>query len=467
MPIDSSQQVNSNPTQFYSTAPVNSTYATANASGQVTLVFPQVPSGQVFTGSITIVPATGGALSGTIWTVTRDGSTPFLIWYDNQVGVDLQARDGQALTITGTGLTANQQVSAIWAGRNDPTASAPVVAPSVSGSPSYLALIQAVNNATSLLALLDVLLGSTAPSALTTAAGVAIAQDFLHANVGVTTEVASLLATGSATGSPGGIPLLRLTNNLGNASNATIAAGVTSTLLTTTTINQPGYEAEFMVSMPASSGTVPFLKLIVVWTDSVSGLTVGQRTFFLTCGNGSTNALSFYIFGPARGNEISMTLTNLDASATATYSWTFNMTSHIYTADKIVQPSFATTAPNGYTNPVGFPNAAVLLNSNPTILASAATSRLLPVYSGRATIMVNNSGSTTLHAYLTDPVATGSGLYGNVQSRYEGFDNTHLASGDTVMQEIFLPYGPLLLTLTNESTTASGTCNVGIIGSDY
>lgn len=296
-------------------------------------------------------------------------------------------------------------------------------------------------------------LGGTSSGALIGTAGNTIGK-----------EVSGLLAGGSVSSTPGGIPLLRFTKNIGSGSGSTIAGATTATLISTTSINQPGYEAEFMVNMPASSGTVPFVKVIVVWTDATTGLTVGQRTFFMTCGNGPTNALPFYLSGPARGNQVSLTITNLDPSITATFTWGFNMTSHVYLTDKLVQGAFGATAPNGYSNPSGFPNAGVLLNSNPSIPASSTTTRLAAAYSGKGIFGVDNTGTVAFSAFLVDPSAATNGLYGNPSSRYSGISG--LAGGASFQGEVALPYGPLQLQIVNAQTSAASG-NFGLIAEDY
>lgn len=262
-----------------------------------------------------------------------------------------------------------------------------------------------------------------------------------------------------------GVPLLRLTSNLGSGNNQALPANTATQLLATTALNQPGYEGVFTLTMGAGSGTVPFVRLVIVWTDQTTGLTVGQRTFFLTCGNGQ--ALSYYIHGPVKGNQVSITATVLDVSFGATLTWGFNVTSHVYLTDNIIQTAYGSVGPNGYTNPAGLPNAGILLDSTLTPGASATLSRLVAVYSGRATLFINNNGSTALHAYLTDPVTSGSGLYGNANSRYFGWSGSQLPAGSSVFGAVALPYGPLLLQVTNESSTAAGACGVGLIAEDY
>lgn len=127
----------------YQSAPPDNTFITADSNGNVTLTFQPVDSAQVWTGTITIITSTGQALQGTTWTISRDNTTPFLTWYDNQVAIDIQGRDGQQITVAGTGLVPGTQVRAVWAGRNDAvSAGVPIVSPWVSGSPNGVSLVR-------------------------------------------------------------------------------------------------------------------------------------------------------------------------------------------------------------------------------------------------------------------------------------------------------------------------------------
>lgn len=262
-----------------------------------------------------------------------------------------------------------------------------------------------------------------------------------------------------------GAPALRLTNNLGSNASQALSPNTPVQLLNTTNLNQPGYEGVFTVTMPAGQGSIPFIKVVIVWTDQTTGLTVGQRTFFMTCGNGQL--LSYYIHGPVKGNQVSITATCLDSTITATLGWGFNLTSHVYLSDNIIQTAYGTLAPNGYTNPAGFPNAGLLLDSNPSVAANSTTTRLIAVYSGRAVLGVNNTSASgvNISVWLVDPVASGAGLYGNPQSRYAGVQN--IGPGATQVVAVALPYGPFNLQIVNLSTTTAATMNIGLVAEDY
>lgn len=293
--------------------------------------------------------------------------------------------------------------------------------------------------------------GGTVPSALISTAGRTTPQ-----------EIAALIASGNAGGIAGGSPLLRFTNNLGSGANVNVPANSTTQLFNTTGVNQPSYEGEFTLFFPLNSGTVPFCRLNFVWTDSVTGLTVATRHFYLTAGNTQASALTYYLAGQCRGNQLSVSITNLDPSIAGTLTWGINQISHVYERDFLVQQFFAATAPNGFTNPNGDPAAGVMVESTPTIPINSTIFRLAGVYGGKAILSVNNTSASSLTVALVDPAQ----IYGSniVNQRLV---TMNLNTGQSQTAEVSLPYGPVNVQLVNFSTTATASPNVGLVALDY
>lgn len=262
-----------------------------------------------------------------------------------------------------------------------------------------------------------------------------------------------------------GAPLLRFTNNQGNGASTNLPANSATTLINLATITQPGYEGTFQLFAPAGSGTVPFARLDFNWTDQASGLLIGARHFFLTAGNGPTQFLKYYLSGPCKGNQLTVIANNLDPAVAMTLTWTINQVSHVYANDRIHQPVYAATAPNGYTNPGGEPAAGDIALSRPTVPINTTITRLAAVYGGRAVWSVDDTAGTAgLVAALIDPVATGSGLYGVASGRLATIV-LGASSAQTVL--VHLPYGPVNIQLVNASTTVAVTPNVGLVACDY
>ncbi len=249
-----------------------------------------------------------------------------------------------------------------------------------------------------------------------------------------------------------GVPLLRLTNNSGTASLTTLAGGATVTLVPTTTINQPGYEASFVLWFPAGSGTVPFVQLAFIWIDSASGLTVFQRNVVITAGNGPTNPVHTRMWGPVQGDQIQVVAFNLDPAVTATFDWTVNQTSHVFEHDWASQGAYAGTAPIGFTNPLGMPSTNLLVKHSPTIAASGTDKVLCALWLGDAVLNIDNSGSaSSVTVQMQDPAGFASGTAG--ATLWKGV----VAAGATLSQPLTLPATPMLLELQNTATAGSIT----------
>lgn len=158
---------------------------------------------------------------------------------------------------------------------------------------------------------------------------------------GVTTALGTPAQSGDVTGlTVNGIPALRGTTQLGQASAQSLAASGTVTLLNNVNVVKPSFEAVLKLNLPSAAGTVPFAILGVGWQDAATGLQVGFKQYVLTAGNGPANPLMFYLSGPCRGNQLVLTLQNLDPAQILTYTWMFNVISHIYTTDRFLQPSY-------------------------------------------------------------------------------------------------------------------------------
>lgn len=294
-------------------------------------------------------------------------------------------------------------------------------------------------------------------------AGRSVAQDMLSSNKAVTREIAALLATGTIGGTPGGIPMLRYTNQLGAATGATLAGNAGATILTNAPVNQPGYEMLFQASIPAGAGTIPFANISFTWSDTATGLTIRTILYVISLANGPANLVQYYMTGPCFGNRLTVQIQNLEPAQTATYTWLINQTSHVHLVDNIIQPNYPTTAPITFAQPAGTPSSGILCLTHPTIGPSANADRLLGVYSGRAFLIVDNTGvSNGVTIGFHDP--TGS-IYGNLAAQIG--NAIQVAAGAVYNGEIALPRGPILLRMRNQGTTGNITPGVTIISEDY
>lgn len=256
-----------------------------------------------------------------------------------------------------------------------------------------------------------------------------------------------------------GVPLLRGTNNLGTLALTALGGGNTVTLISTTSINQPGYEAAFVLWFPAGSGTLPFLQLAFIWTDSASGLTVFQRDVVIAGGNGSTNPIRSRMWGPVQGNQLQVVAFNVDPTFTATFDWTVNQTSHVFEHDYAMQAAYASTAPNGFTNPLGMPATNLIAKHSPTIAASGTDKVLLGLYFGDVQLDIDNTSSAqSVTVQLQDPAGFATGTAGATVWKQV------VAAGGTLTQPMSLPATPMLLEMQNTATAGSITPSEIMIG---
>jgi hypothetical protein len=247
-----------------------------------------------------------------------------------------------------------------------------------------------------------------------------------------------------------GVPLLRFTNNLGFSASATIVGGATVTLLPSIAINQPGYEVAVTVSMPAGTGTLPFIRLSLQWLDATSNIQVARRDVVMAAGNAAGNALTYYIRGPMHGNRFIIRAVNIDPAVTATIAWTANETSHVFEHDEAIQNAYAGTAPNGYTNPAGVATANLIAYTAASLAASAANIFLCALYAGDVILNIDSiSAANATKVELFDPSGyiTGAALS-------PIFGVTVAAAGSASLQ-LTLPFSPLLLKVTNLGTAGA------------
>lgn len=274
---------------------------------------------------------------------------------------------------------------------------------------------------------------------------------------GVSTNVVGLTTNG--------IPPLRGTINLGNATGQTIATGVNATLVNVATINKPGFEAVFSISIPAAAGTVPFAVLQVIWTDSNTGLTVGQKQYIIVSGNGPTNVLTYYLSGPCRGNQVTVKLRNQDPAQTLTVTWAVNQTSHTYLSDRLLQPTYAATAPITFVNPNGNPSKGLLFSSTPTIGPNLNVIRLCACSNAKVKINLDNTVQLNSCAVqINTPSATG--LYDEAGAPTSLLKMT-AAAGAQAFTEWQMPNGAVTVQIFNQQITNNITPNVTITIMEY
>jgi hypothetical protein len=276
-------------------------------------------------------------------------------------------------------------------------------------------------------------------------------------NTGQTATNVANLTTG---GTPGGIPPLRGTDNLGNATNQALTANTTVTLLNAVPITKPGFECVIQFSYPGAA-TVPFGALVVKWTDSTTGLTVGQKSYELTGGNNVF--ATAYLSGPCRGNQITLQFRPQDPAQAGTLTWAFNQTSHIYLTDRLLQPAYV--AVNGFTNTGGDPSKGLLASTNVGVGPNATITRLVAASNAKVKVMLDNGAQANAAAIIIGtPSATA--LYSEANPP-ASLLRLGAAIGAQASTEWQMPNGVTLLSIINTGATNTITPSVAILTMEY
>lgn len=272
-------------------------------------------------------------------------------------------------------------------------------------------------------------LGGTNPGALTAVAGKSIAQDMLHANSGTTTEIAALLATGSPSGTPGGVPLVRLPGNLAQiASQALTTGGFT---FYSGPVNQTSYEVGFDLSC---SGTSCPVTVQVGWTPAGGGSIIITDIYTIYAGS-NTGGHVIQGRGPMKAGEMSLTMFAANNTSSCSVSnFVLVQSSNIYDGDlwRTGPLLTALTIPGFVVVPDLNPWMGIVGETNLQALAAAGTyDAVLGFYTGRVSVCGHSTSAADDATWqLTDPLVTNGMIAEGPSNAGQGF---------------FSPTGPIAL----------------------
>lgn len=205
-----------------------------------------------------------------------------------------------------------------------------------------------------------------------------VSQEMLSAWLGVTTEIAGLIATGDANGAPGGVPLLTLNNVLDHQSNYVITP-VQPYDPAAFQINQPSYDIVVELEI-AAGATIPWLILEMAWTDTSLGIAVvTAETWVLPVTAGGVNVFSGR--GITKGSSLSVQMTNLDPAENVTMSYGVTQHSRIVNRDDIRSLGF--NGATGFSTAPSDMTTGVVTMWQPTIAGGANATVLLPLFAGK------------------------------------------------------------------------------------
>jgi hypothetical protein len=268
-----------------------------------------------------------------------------------------------------------------------------------------------------------------------------------YADWGDQTAAAAAIATGDVGGAPGGAYLLTGKTVISQAAPVVPANGTTN--LGPFTMPRPGWELG--LSLTATAGTT--LDYTLTWTDSVTGLTVEQERWKVTCGY-SASPHVIYGSGRARGDTLAVKLTAGSLGAiTVSYTLLATTTAPLATDMR----TLAMGGGNGGLGTGGNIPDGLILTNNETVNLAAATAvlRALPLYSGPVQVQAHTaSGLADLQVVVADM----TGLMGNWNNVYNAWSNSKGVINDT----LYLPRAQCQITYANNNAAAQ-TCDVALI----
>lgn len=251
-----------------------------------------------------------------------------------------------------------------------------------------------------------------------------------------------------------GIPLLTKSTNIINQQNQVLAAAG-STTFGPVSIGQIGYHV-FVTAKENSPGTQHLtVQVDVIWSDSGTGLTVAQDTFYFLPGASVSGTHNVIGDGPSKGDTVTVRITNND-TAPITYSFALNQNSRPYSTDTWRTLGAGMPAFTGFTSGAYDIAGLILLDMAPSPSAGQTVTRPMGYYTGPVNLLFDVRGAITGNATLNiiheDPRG---------QNLSEVF-STVVAGGNRVYQLVALPNAQCYATFTNQGT-ASGLIGLEII----
>jgi len=216
-----------------------------------------------------------------------------------------------------------------------------------------------------------------------------------------------------------GVPLLGNPLGLYNDAGRVIVSGAPFTEILQT-VRQIGYAGWLSVKFPVAA-TSPFLQVVFKWIDTVTSTTVATDTF-IAPGNTAAGGFVTFLTGICKGDQVQVTLTNLDGAQSATVTFILNQDG--ITRQRDLCRSYngvntGTTVP-GFTLATLPDDESCLGMASIAIPANSQTDVLFAMYNGPVALtyqMTTGAASTLSLALAAMPAASylGNnplGLYG-------------------------------------------------------
>jgi hypothetical protein len=239
-----------------------------------------------------------------------------------------------------------------------------------------------------------------------------------------------------------GVPLLSSATSLLNFPATVIAASATN-MPTAFTVGQIGYE--FFISVLSNAASInPFLRVRLVWSDSVTGNTVASETWNLAGSNGTAQAYSGT--GPTKGDTVSISFINQDTVNSVTVKASFACNSRVYVRDDWRQITSGSVP--GFTSGTSDQMSNFLYSTSPSVPGSSTINRLMPLYAGLVNIVVFPAGAGTAQVTVS-MLGSNTGL-----ATPTVYSSPIIAANSVLNTQINLPRGPCEITLSNGAAGA-------------
>lgn len=284
-------------------------------------------------------------------------------------------------------------------------------------------------------------------------------QQFLNLYLGVTTQIAALIASGNPAGNPGGVPLLALNNVLDKQTSKVLTPGA-SYASPVLSINQPSYDFALTLSFPAGT-TQPWIEVVLAWNDStIPAGALSTERWFLT---GSSRGSSTYGGrGLTKGDSLQVVVTNLDTVKSVTFSYGISQHSRLVQRDDIRTIAFAPPGDALVAAPADIPNL-VLGIMEAVALANAGNAQFyLPLYAGKVLVAVQEQPACRI--VIRHPVASFDPV--NVLPTDIIFDSGAIAANAAFSAVVTLPRSQCVVEIINNSGAVNNFF-ASVIAQDY
>jgi hypothetical protein len=280
-----------------------------------------------------------------------------------------------------------------------------------------------------------------------------IPANMLASGQGVTTEIAALIASGEVTGSPGGVPLLTLGQQLYGTSNTTIAANGS---LSTGVLDIPQIGFEAFLDIYSAATLAAGVQISVVWF--LNGTFADQRSYYIYPGTSSADPAVFIWNGTSRGNQCEITITNLGNGTLTIVGFQFNQNSRVYPSETF-RSTWEINPATGLTMAANDIMADIICAQSSTVGASSSVTFQLPMYAGRCIVSGSTNAGDNGMQLIIKPTADP-----NVSPTPVNLASN--AAGIIAPVEIYLPYAQCELELINNDA-ASHSLGASIIAAEY